>query len=295
MIVSMTGFASILRDREDISVSVTVRAVNHRFLDLQVRMPPSLGPLESTLRGLVQKHVARGRIEVSVAVQDRRRQPVEVSLNQPLLRSIAASLSEARAEGLIAGELTPTDLLRLPDALTIRQFDGTQTADAAMTAIVEEGVTAALHDLDAMRRREGGFLQADLESRRVGLSGTITRLAGAAHEGQGALETRLARRVHELALEVAADPAALAQEIVKFAARSDISEEIVRFRAHLEHWAVLALGPEPCGRKLDFLLQEMNREINTIGSKAEGARVPELIVHAKAELEKMREQVQNVE
>ena len=92
-----------------------------------------------------------------------------------------------------------------------------------------------------------------------------------------------------------ADPAVLAQEIVKFAARSDISEEVVRFRGHLEHWAVLAHGPEPCGRKLDFLLQEMNREINTIGSKAEGARLPELIVHAKAELEKMREQVQNVE
>jgi uncharacterized protein (TIGR00255 family) len=230
-----------------------------------------------------------------VALQDRRRQPVEVTLNLPLLESIAASLSEARAAGLISGDLTPTDLLRLPDALTIRQADAAHASDGVLAAIVEEAVDAALQDLDAMRRREGGFLQTDLESRRVGLSDLITRLALAAHEGQGAVEARLSRRVHELALEVTPDPVALAQEIVKYAARSDISEEIVRFRAHLEHWAALAASPEPCGRKLDFLLQEMNREINTIGSKAEGTRVPELIVHAKAELEKMREQVQNVE
>jgi uncharacterized protein (TIGR00255 family) len=164
-----------------------------------------------------------------------------------------------------------------------------------LAPLVDDAVDTALAGLEAMRRREGGFLQADLESRRLGLAEVIAQLAAAAHEGQAALEARLGRRVHELALEATPDPLLLAQEVVRFAARSDISEEVVRFRAHLEHWAVLAAGPEPCGRKLEFLLQEMNREINTIGSKAEGTRVPELIVHAKAELEKMREQVQNVE
>jgi uncharacterized protein (TIGR00255 family) len=168
-------------------------------------------------------------------------------------------------------------------------------ADPFVATLVEETVDAALADLETMRKREGGFLHADLEARRLGLAETIAQLASAAHEGQVALENRLSRRIHELSLEVTPDPVVIAQEIVKFAARSDISEEVVRFRAHLEHWSVLTGGPEPCGRKLDFLLQEMNREINTIGSKAEGVRVPELTVHAKAELEKMREQVQNVE
>ncbi|HOC19678.1 MAG TPA: DUF1732 domain-containing protein, partial [Vicinamibacterales bacterium] len=119
--------------------------------------------------------------------------------------------------------------------------------------------------------------------------------ATAAERGRSALETRLAERVRELAREVPGDPAAIAQEIVRVAARSDISEEVVRFRAHLAHWAALTAAEEPCGRKLDFLLQEMNREINTIGSKADGEGVPALVVAVKAELEKVREQVQNVE
>jgi uncharacterized protein (TIGR00255 family) len=296
MITSMTGFASASRDRDDVSVTVTVRAVNHRFLDLQIRVPAMLASFENTIRGLVQKRVARGRVEVSIAVQDRRRRAVDVALNHGLIQGVSAALLQAREEGFIAGNLTPSDLLRLPDALTIREHEGESThADRVVMTMTEEAVEAALHDLEVMRKREGGFLQADLESRRLGLAETIARLAAAAHEGQAALEARLARRVSELTLEAAPDGGVLAQEIVRFAARSDISEEVVRFRAHLEHWALLTSGPEPCGRKLDFLLQEMNREINTIGAKAEGTRVPELIVHAKAELEKMREQVQNVE
>jgi uncharacterized protein (TIGR00255 family) len=195
----------------------------------------------------------------------------------------------------VSGDLSPADVLRFPEAMVIRERPGDPASDGVLAALVERTVETAIQDLETMRRREGGFLQADLESRRLGLAETIAQLAAAAHDGSAALEARLARRVNEIAVEVSPDPALLAQEIVRFAARSDISEEIVRFRAHLEHWAVLAGGPEPCGRKLDFLLQEMNREINTIGSKAEGTRVPELIVHAKAELEKMREQVQNVE
>ena len=149
--------------------------------------------------------------------------------------------------------------------------------------------------LDTMRVTEGDHLNADLESRRAALAAMLEQIAGAAEEGRLALQARLAARVHELASELAADPTAIAQEIVKTAARSDISEEMTRFRAHLCHWQSLAESDEPVGRKLDFLLQEMNREVNTIGSKADGLRVSNLIIGAKAELEKMREQVQNVE
>src|SRR4030095_11113420 len=127
------------------------------------------------------------------------------------------------------------------------------------------------------------------------LASFITRVAEAADEGRTALEARLQDRVREISLDLPVDEAMIAQEILRTVQRSDISEEVTRFRAHLSHWDALTDGPEPCGRKLDFLLQEMNREVNTIGSKADGLRVSELIINAKAELEKMREQVQNIE
>jgi len=146
-----------------------------------------------------------------------------------------------------------------------------------------------------MRVREGDHLRNDLDARRNLLGELITRLENAAEEGRVEVESRLHERVAEISRELPVDQAMIAQEIVRSAARSDISEEVTRFRAHLAHWIALAEGDEPCGRKLDFLLQEMNREINTIGSKADGLRISELIIAAKAELEKMREQVQNVE
>ena len=146
-----------------------------------------------------------------------------------------------------------------------------------------------------MRSREGDDLRADLEGRRASVADLVERIAAAADEGRGAVERRLAERVRELRADLQADEVAVAQEIVRLAARSDISEEVARFRAHVRHWATLADSAEPCGRKLDFLLQEMNREVNTMGSKADGLAVSALIIAAKAELEKMREQVQNVE
>jgi uncharacterized protein (TIGR00255 family) len=146
-----------------------------------------------------------------------------------------------------------------------------------------------------MRTREGGYLQADLDARRLALGQMFDRLHAAAEAGIAGLQTRLQERVRELRADTLADEPAIAQEIAKFVGRSDITEEVVRFRGHLEHWKALSDSPEPCGRKLDFLLQEMNREVNTAGSKAEGPAVSEIIVTLKAELEKMREQVQNVE
>jgi uncharacterized protein (TIGR00255 family) len=164
-----------------------------------------------------------------------------------------------------------------------------------MAAQARAVVVEALADLDAMRAREGSHLRTDLDQRRAFVADLVERVAVAADEGRSAMEVRLRERVRELREELQADETAVAQEIVRSAARSDISEEVSRFRAHISHWVTLSDSPEPCGRKLDFLLQEMNREVNTMGSKADGLRVSELIISAKAELEKMREQVQNVE
>jgi len=297
MIKSMTGFASVSREDERATVAVTIRAVNHRYLDLQIRSPQSLASLESDIRALVARHVARGRIELSVSVQLRQTAGVDVEFNEGFAQALELALEQARARGLVSGALTPGDLLRLPQAITIRdrQLGDDESVLAAMLATSRAAVEQALADLDSMRTREGDQLRADLDSRRAGVAQLVERIATAADEGRAAMEQRIADRVRELRAELQADEAAVAQEIVRMASRSDISEEVERFRGHVSHWTALADSPEPCGRKLDFLLQEMNREVNTMGSKADGLRVSELIIAAKAELEKMREQVQNVE
>jgi uncharacterized protein (TIGR00255 family) len=297
MIKSMTGFAAVSREDDRATVAVTIRAVNHRYLDLQLRNPQLLASIEGEVRGLVAKHVARGRVELSLSLQVRQTPGVDVEFNEEFGRALEIALDQARARGLVNGALTPGDLLRLPQAITIRERQAAddETIQGAVAALAREAVAEALIDLDSMRLREGDQLRADLDSRRTIVADLVERIAGAADRGRAAMEQRIGDRVRELRAELQADETAVAQEIVRMAARSDISEEVERFRGHVSHWRALADGAEPCGRKLDFLLQEMNREVNTMGSKADGLRVSELIIAAKAELEKMREQVQNVE
>jgi len=297
MIKSMTGFASLTHEDEHATIAVTVRAVNHRFLDLQLRVPHAFGDVEPRLRTLLQKRLSRGRIEVGISVQVRDLSVPTVELNMDVAHALSAAIEQARSQGLVSGTLSPGDLLRLPQAIAVRErsIETDPALEARIAVSIEAAVEQALADLDGMRVREGTHLATDLDARRQTLVDLIEHLRLAADHGRNALETRLRERIDELRLELPADSAMIAQEIVRAAARSDISEEVTRFRAHLAHWRALTDTAEPCGRKLDFLLQEMNREINTIGSKADGIHVSELIINAKAELERMREQVQNVE
>jgi uncharacterized protein (TIGR00255 family) len=297
MIKSMTGFASLTHEDERATIAVTVRAVNHRFLDLQLRVPQAYGDVEPRVRTLLQKRLARGRVEVGISVQVRDQGVPTVELNMDVAHALSAAIEQARAKGLVSGTLSPGDLLRLPQAIAVRErsVEADPALEARIASSIEAAVEQALADLDAMRVREGAHLATDLDARRMMLVDLIEHLRLAADQGRGALETRLRERIEELRMELPVDHAMIAQEIVRAAARSDIAEEVTRFRAHLAHWRSLTDADEPCGRKLDFLLQEMNREINTIGSKADGIHVSELIINAKAELERMREQVQNVE
>ena len=295
MIKSMTGFAAVSRELDTAALGVTARTVNHRYLDMQVRLPPLLASLESELRGVVQRWVARGRVELAVTARLVRPPEVDVDLNEPLVDALSAAVEQARARGAAAGGLTAGDLLRFPQALVVRERDLDEAGRAAIERAAAEAVEEALSELDAMRVREGGYLRADLDARCRTVSDLVGRLEAAAEAGRAGLVSRLTARVEELGAQAGVDEAAVAQEIVRFAARSDVSEEITRLRGHLAHWAALADAAEPCGRKLDFLLQEMNREVNTLGAKVEGADAGELVVAAKAELEKLREQVQNVE
>jgi uncharacterized protein (TIGR00255 family) len=297
MIKSMTGFASLTHEDERATIGITVRAVNHRFLDVQLRIPQSLADLEPRVRALLPKRLSRGRVELAISVQLRNPASPTVELNEDFANALAAAIEQARERGLVTGTLTPGDLLRLPQAIIVRDrpVEVEPAMEAQLGASVEAAVEQALADLDAMRVREGAHLRADLDARRQMLTTLIEGLREAAAVGRSEVESRLHDRIREIGLELPVDQAMLAQEIVRVAGKSDISEEITRFRAHLAHWMALTDSDEPCGRKLDFLLQEMNREINTIGAKADGTRIAELIITAKAELEKMREQVQNVE
>ena len=297
MIKSMTGFASLTHEDDRATIAVTVRAVNHRFLDLQLRVPHAFGDVEPRLRALLQKRLSRGRVEVGISVQVRDLGVPTVELNMDVAHALSAAIEQARSQGLVSGTLSPGDLLRLPQAIAVRErsIDADPALEARIAVSIEAAVEQALADLDGMRVREGTHLATDLDARRQTLVDLIEHLRLAADNGRNALETRLRERIDELRMELPIDHAMIAQEIVRAVARSDISEEVTRFRAHLAHWRALTDTDEPCGRKLDFLLQEMNREINTIGSKADGIHVSELIINAKAELERMREQVQNVE
>ena len=296
MIKSMTGFASLTRDDEHGAIGVTVRSVNHRFLDLQLRLPPAVADLEPRLRALVPKRLARGRVEITVGLQLRQPTAPEVVLNAEFAEALASAIEQARSRGLVTGVLEAGDLLRMPQALTIRErLVEAGGGSTQLGSDVEGAVLSAVEQLDEMRAREGVHLRADLDARKSLLSGLIARIAAAAAAGSQEMEARLLERARELAGALPIDQAALSQEVVRVAQRSDISEEVTRFHGHLAHWDTLSDSAEPCGRKLDFLLQEMNREINTIGSKADGLQVAEVVIEAKAELERMREQVQNVE
>ncbi len=294
MIVSMTGFAAATRETPELSVDVTLRSVNHRHLDVQFRVPQSVQTFETALRTAIQQQVARGRVDVTIAVQERIEPVRTIAIDHELVRAVSEALTPVRESGLVTGALQPGDVLRLPQALVVREeragVDGARLEAEVMGALDE-----ALRALGVMRRTEGQFLASELEERRHALIALVDEVEGASRDGAAALEQRLIERVAELRRDLQVDEAAVAQEVVKVVSRSEIREELVRLRAHLAHWVELVAGDEPVGRKLDFLLQEMNREVNTIGSKAEGARASALVVTAKAELEKMREQVQNVE
>ena len=294
MIRSMTGFASVSREEAGQKVSVTAKSVNHRFLDVALKAPQILAAVEARVRSLVQQRLTRGRVELALGLEMTGEFGREVVLDEALLGRIVEAVEAARARGLITGELTASDIVRIPQVLDIRSRPD-QVAPEVVAALVERVVVDALEALVIMRTTEGRFLQNDLDSRIATLAGLVNQIEREAREGQARLAARLRVRLAALPADIPTDASVIAQEVVRFVARSDVDEEITRLRGHFEHWRALADGPEPCGRKLDFLVQEMNREINTTGAKAEGARATELVIEAKAELERVREQVQNVE
>jgi uncharacterized protein (TIGR00255 family) len=293
----MTGFASVSREEPGARVSVTVKSVNHRFLDVALKAPQALASIEGRLKALVSQRLARGRVEISVNIDLSIQPEREVVLDEALLERIGRVIDAARAKGLVTGTLSASDVLRLPQVLDIRTKTetGVPALPEAVAILAETVVAEAIDALVVMRETEGRFLESDLNAKLATLVALIDDAEREARAGQQTLEERLRARLADLPADLQGDGVTVAQEVVRFVSRSDVDEELVRLRGHVGHWRSLSDGPEPCGRKLDFLVQELNREINTIGSKAEGTRAPEIVIGAKAELERIREQVQNVE
>ncbi len=295
MIKSMTGFASLTRENELMQLTVTVKSVNHRYLDLQIRAPTALTEIEPRLRSVIQHRAARGRVELGVTLQLRATPGVSVELNESLMAALSHAAAAAQREGWVEMGLTAGDLLRFPQAVTIKDQPADSVAWQDACEAVVTATDEALLELDQMRRKEGEYLQRDLEERSAALSVLVDGIVAESEAGADALRERLLSRVAELEEQIEVDPVLVAQEVIRWATRSDIHEEVARLRGHLDHMRQLSEEPAPCGRKLDFLIQEMNREVNTVGSKAEGRGMAELVVAAKAEVEKLREQIQNVE
>ena len=291
MIRSMTGFGAGRGAAGGEELEVEVRSVNHKFCEVKVRIPRELAALEIEIAKHVKDRLARGGVDVGV-----RRASGTGSLaprvDVALAESYARAFAEIQARLGLPGPPTLADVLAAEGVVRLdeRQLD----LDAAREA-ARRGLSAALDALIAMRAREGEALARDLAGRLGTVEAFAARVAGLAPQTVEHYRTRLAERIAELTRGVPLDPARLAQEVALFADRTDVAEEMTRLASHVAQARALLRSAEPAGRKLDFLVQEMHREVNTIGSKSQSAEIAACVVELKAEIERMREQVQNVE
>lgn len=289
---SMTGFGRGEAVRGRRRVTVEVRAVNHRFLDVAARLPKTVSPLEERFRSLVAGRVSRGRVEILVSLDEVGEGPRPVKVDLSLARGYLEALRELKSALGTPGEITLEMLLDLPGVLSVEEATDPETLWEA----AQEATEKALDELVRMREAEGGRLAADIRQRLVAIGESVEAIAARVPEVCREYRTRLEERIREVLGEVPVDEGRLLQEVALMADRASTAEEVVRLRSHLvEAEAMLAEPSAPVGRKFDFLLQEMNREINTIGSKSSDVELARQVIAVKAELEKIREQVQNVE
>ncbi len=288
---SMTGFSRAQGEVGGSLLTVEIRSVNHRFLDLRLHLPRVLQALEQKTAELIRGYISRGRVEVWVEHQPGRA-PVEVVWNRPLAKGILDAVKEMQEELGIPGD---PDLSLLAAHKDVIISEERFSLDHGARTQYEHVLEVCLVELAKMRAREGALLLEDLLARAARTGTWVSRVSSHAKETVDAYRDRLAQRVAELSSGRELDQQRLAQESALFADRCDVTEEVVRFESHLEQFDKVLQGESPKGRKLDFLIQEMMREINTASNKAQHAGVSGLAVEVKAELEKMREQVQNLE
>ncbi len=291
---SMTGFGSGTATKDGITCTVEIKSVNARFLDLFIRSPKQINPFETIIRGLVQDRITRGKVEVSVSIQDAGERPKTFTINSVLRKQIQELL--VQEEFYDDPKKVPLQAVNSISNEWIQQQD-TPIAEDVLSEIVKESTTQALDALIAMRTVEGKHIEQDLLSRISTLENVIQHIdenkAGAVEAYREHIKGKIQEYLVSLEASISEDR--FLQEIALLADKTDITEEIVRFTSHVVQLKNTLVDENSIGRKVDFILQEMNREVNTIGSKAMDSSITEFVVQLKCELEKIREQVQNVE
>ena len=291
---SMTGYGKGTVTRDGRQLTVELKSVNHRFLDVSMRLPRSLTFLEDVFRTELAKKLSRGHVDVFVNYVNTREDARKVSIDAQLLTAYVKAAREANEALDLRDDLTLAACLRLPDVVQTLEAD---EDTASVCALAAEAVGAAIEGLKQMRLAEGERLKKDFLARADVVLGLTEEIALRAPEVVAEYREKLSARIDQLLCGTGVEPdkARLATEIALFADRASIDEEIVRLRSHVSEMKLLLDDPEPAGRKLDFVVQEMNREFNTIGSKANDADLTKRVLLGKAEIEKIREQVQNIE
>jgi uncharacterized protein (TIGR00255 family) len=292
MIRSMTGYGAASLETDTLRASITIRSLNHRFLELALHVPRRLAALEPEIKALVQSRVKRGRVELSLQASLLRGEGELVVVSQPLVNALVRTLREVRDEQRLDGGVSVSDVVRFPGALEV--LEPSEGADAARVPLLEL-VARALDGLEAMRRAEGENLAGDLAAGLDAIAAATERLASLSEAGKAERREALTQKVRELATELGLDDARLYLEVVRQTERADVTEETQRLRSHVQQFRELMGAQEPTGKRLDFLAQELMREANTLGSKSSGARLIQEVVGFKSLIEQLREQVQNVE
>jgi len=292
LISSMTGYGRGIAESAGRQMTVELKSVNHRYLDLGMRLPRHIGFLEDVFRTELSAALSRGHVDIFVVYSNLRTDARTVTVDEPLLRAYVTASREANAHLGLVDDLTLANALRLPDVTNIIEAEEDREAVAALA---REAIARAVSELKAMRAAEGERLCADLKLRAGTVLGLTAQIEARAPLVVAEYRVKLEDRIAEFLGGVEVDRARLATEVALFADRASIDEEIVRLKSHVAQMLVSLDSGEPAGRKLDFLVQEMNREFNTIGSKANDAALINAVIAGKGEIEKIREQVQNIE
>lgn len=294
MIRSMTGFGHASLSSQGYRVSIDIKTVNHRYCDISVRMPKEWMAYEDTIKKAVLRFIKRGRADCFVTIERDSASNKSVTVDWALVDGYMQAAEQLRQKHGLAGELHLSDLLKLPDLLAISEQRGGD--DDALADLLVACTEGALAELNGMREKEGSHLSEDLTVRLTMIEDLNVEMKRYAPEVVREYAVKLRQRIQELLTDqVPVDEQRLAAEIALFADRSNVDEEMTRLHSHISQFRQLLGSREPVGRKLDFLIQEMNREANTIGSKAGHIEVSGRVIELKAELEKMREQIQNIE
>lgn len=293
MIKSMTGFAAAEVTAGAITVSIDIHAYNSKHLDIVLRLPSSCMVLEDKMKGLITSQIVRGRLEVKVQVKDGSEETAAFEIDWARANAIHGALVQLTEKLDLKNDISVDHLLSVGGM--IKPVEKVDDSDS-LWLVAKECLARALNDLEAMRSKEGDFIADDLLARLDFIESCLIEIKGDSSNLITQYQERLKGRIAALTQEtVELDPERLAQEAAYLADRSDISEEIVRAESHVEQFRNIMRSEEPGGRKLNFLLQELHREFNTIGSKINHADTSHRVVDVKAELEKIREQIQNVE